>query len=73
MLRRGLLGYVELRISKKLCNGAGLPIIYEAAEAPEIIPGSIVSALPRSTTPAEGLRIQVPCNSIMIISPLGTA
>jgi hypothetical protein len=36
-LRRGLLGHVELRVSKKLCKGAGLPIIYEAAEAPEII------------------------------------
>ena len=38
-LRRGLLGHVELRVSKKLCKGAGLPIIYEAAEAPEIISG----------------------------------
>ena len=33
---RILLGHVELRVGKKLCKGAGLPIIYEAAEAPEI-------------------------------------
>jgi len=34
---------VELRISKKLCKGAGLPIIYEAAEVPEITNSSILA------------------------------
>ena len=45
-LRRGLLGHVELRVSKKLCKGAGLPIIYEAAEAPEIIVHLIAAERP---------------------------
>ena len=37
MFYRGLLGHVELKISKKLCKGVGLLIIYEVAKVSKII------------------------------------